>query len=647
MGDEKAALGHFSRGVRAAARPRRPHRRARGRPRRVPSRRRPPALRRVAELRCAPQRARAASSRSAAPAFTPIPKGSRRPSTTSRRSSARMPQSSPLFIKTVWLANLAHMTLGDYPDGVPERYRVAALGVRVGAAVPARSRTWRPSLGVGTWSLSGGAVFDDFDGDGDFDLLTTTIDTRAEPDLFPQRRRRAASIAPSRAVSTGLFGGLNLVQADYDNDGDVDVYVLRGAWLVRSRAPPGSLLRNDGTARFTDVTFAAGLGGPPRPTQTARLGATTTTTATSTSTSATSTARIPTTRPTRRAVRRALRALPQRRRRHVHRRRRGGRRREPARVRQGRRLRRLRQRRRSRPLRLDPRRAEPPVPQQRRRHVHRRTRRGRAWRSRSSSFPTWFWDFDNDGSLDLYVSTYAGAEDTVALVAASYFGLDDPVRAAAPLPRRRAAAGSRTWPRRWGSTASTPAMGSNFGDLDNDGWLDFYLGTGYPNYEGLMPNVMYRNVEGRASPTSRRPAASATCRRATASRSPTSTTTATRTSSRRSAAPTRATASPTRCSRIPATATTGSSVELMGTRSNRAGDRRADPRRHRRGGQATLDPSPGRQRRELRLQSAAPEDRLGKAERVERLEVWWPASGERQAWTGLAADTVVRIVEPR
>jgi hypothetical protein len=32
---------------------------------------------------------------------------------------------------------------------------------------------------------------------------------------------------------------------------------------------------------------------------------------------------------------------------------------------------------------------------------------------------------------------------------------------------------------------------------------------------------------------------------------------------------------------------------------------------------------------------------------VERLEVWWPASGERQAWTGLAADTVVRIVEPR
>ena len=39
-------------------------------------------------------------------------------------------------------------------------------------------------------------------------------------------------------------------------------------------------------------------------------------------------------------------------------------------------------------------------------------------------------------------------------------------------------------------------MGSNFGDLDNDGYLDFYLGTGYPDYKNLMPSVMYRNRRG-------------------------------------------------------------------------------------------------------------------------------------------------------
>ena len=40
-------------------------------------------------------------------------------------------------------------------------------------------------------------------------------------------------------------------------------------------------------------------------------------------------------------------------------------------------------------------------------------------------------------------------------------------------------------------------MGANFGDLDNDGFLDLYLGTGIPDYQGLMPNLMYRNDGGR------------------------------------------------------------------------------------------------------------------------------------------------------
>ena len=40
-------------------------------------------------------------------------------------------------------------------------------------------------------------------------------------------------------------------------------------------------------------------------------------------------------------------------------------------------------------------------------------------------------------------------------------------------------------------------MGSNFGDLDNDGYLDFYLGTGTPDYHDLMPNLMYRSLEGK------------------------------------------------------------------------------------------------------------------------------------------------------
>jgi hypothetical protein len=39
-------------------------------------------------------------------------------------------------------------------------------------------------------------------------------------------------------------------------------------------------------------------------------------------------------------------------------------------------------------------------------------------------------------------------------------------------------------------------MGCNFADFDNDGWLDFYLGTGDPNLATLIPNRMFKNVNG-------------------------------------------------------------------------------------------------------------------------------------------------------
>ncbi|MGZ3432001.1 MAG: CRTAC1 family protein, partial [Isosphaeraceae bacterium] len=42
------------------------------------------------------------------------------------------------------------------------------------------------------------------------------------------------------------------------------------------------------------------------------------------------------------------------------------------------------------------------------------------------------------------------------------------------------------------------AMGVNFGDIDNDGFLDVYFGTGWMSFDGLVPNVLLKNVEGRS-----------------------------------------------------------------------------------------------------------------------------------------------------
>ncbi len=110
------------------------------------------------------------------------------------------------------------------------------------------------------------------------------------------------------------------------------------------------------------------------------------------------------------------------------------------------------------------------------------------------SFSCWFWDFDNDGRLDLFVNDY---DCTMSEILAGLEGGNDAYTSHPHLYRNMGKEGFRDVSRDVGLNRPIAAMGANIGDIDNDGYLDAYFGTGCMSFAGLLPNVMLKNVEGR------------------------------------------------------------------------------------------------------------------------------------------------------
>ena len=171
-------------------------------------------------------------------------------------------------LQAAWLTNIASMTLGEYPDGVPATWRIPPAYFAAEEDFP-HFENVADRVGLGTFSLAGSVVADDLDGDGDTDLLVSSFDPGGQLRFFRNEGDGTFADRTEAAGLTGLFGGLNMVQADYDNDGRVDVLVLRGAWLGKYGRHPKSLLHNEGGGVFTDVAFDVGLEVADFPSQTA------------------------------------------------------------------------------------------------------------------------------------------------------------------------------------------------------------------------------------------------------------------------------------------------------------------------------------------------------------------------------------------
>ena len=378
----------------------------------------------------------------------------------------------PADLEVRWLLNLAHMGAGTYPEKVPVAQLIPPAALKSGEDV-GRFIDVAPEAGLNSIASAGGVIVDDFDNDGRLDVVTSGFNS-CEPMRF--FRRNQQGLFTEQGAKAGLaeqFGGLNILQADYNNDGRLDILLLRGAWETALRK---SLLRNNGDGTFTDVTVASGLAKPATQTQAAVwtdinhdgyldlfVG------------NETSPAQLflnkrdgtfqdvaPRAGVDRQAFTKGVGAAdydndgwPD-----LYVSNLGG-----------------------------------------VNFLYRNNRDGTFTELGKAAgvpgpghgFATWFFDYDNDGWQDLFATSYfTSVDETVR----TYLRLQNNAETL-KLYRNLRDGSFQDVTRQVGLDKVFMPMGANYGDIDNDGFLDIYLGTGNPSYASLVPSVLLRNKGGK------------------------------------------------------------------------------------------------------------------------------------------------------
>lgn len=386
---------------------------------------------------------------------------------------ARVLKQKPKELDVRWLLNLAYMMVGEYPAKVPKQYLIPPEAFQskedVGRFVDVAQQS-----GLRSFGTSGGVIVDDFENNGRLDVVTSGWASCAPMHYFHNNGDGTFSEATKKAGLGGEVGGLNMIQADYNNDGCTDILVLRGGWEFPQRK---SLLRNNCDGTFTDVTLASGLG-EPTSTQAAvwvdvnndgwldlfvgnergpaqlfinNHDGTFTDVASAAEVAGDGSAFIkgvvaddydndgwPDLYASNATGRNFL----------YH-----------------------------------------------NNHDGTFTEVGEQAGVPGSGrdFATWFFDYDNDGWPDVFVESYVTSLDETAR---DYLNL--PHNASTLKLYRNMHDGTfRDVTEETGLNKVYMAMGANFGDIDNDGYLDMYIGTGTPSYGSLAPNVLFRNHDGK------------------------------------------------------------------------------------------------------------------------------------------------------
>jgi tetratricopeptide (TPR) repeat protein len=383
-------------------------------------------------------------------------------------------EKKPDDLIVTWMLNISYMTLGEYPAAVPQKYLVPPSAFEskedVGRFVDVAS-----AAGLDSFSMAGGVIVDDFENNGRLDVVTSTFDSCGSLRYFHNNGDGTFTDQTAKAGLSDQLGGLNIIQTDYNNDGCLDILVLRGAWEFPQRK---SLLRNNCDGTFTDVAEASGLGDLVTSTQTGVW-------ADINNDGLLDLFIANETGPAQlflnkgdgtfediaaaagvdgggKAYGKGVAAADY-----------------------------------DNDGYVDLYESNLNGPNFLYHNNHDNTLTEVAQKAgvpgNGRGFATWFFDYDNDGLPDIFVTSYyASVDETLR----TYLGL--PHNATTLKLYKNLGDGTfRDVTSGVGLDKVFMPMGANFGDIDNDGYLDIYLGTGNPSYASLVPNVLLRNHDGK------------------------------------------------------------------------------------------------------------------------------------------------------
>jgi tetratricopeptide (TPR) repeat protein len=392
----------------------------------------------------------------------------------------------PYDYEALWMLNIAYMTLGKYPKDIPTKWLIPNLDKDNSRHTLKPFADIGQNIGFTYRNCAGGLVLEDLNNDGYLDIVTSDWNLNAPMHFLLNDTKGSFKDVSSISNVSKVTGGLNMVHADYDNDGDNDIFVLRGAWMDAFGEQANSLLQNNGDGTFTDVTIKSKLLSE-HPTETAvwsdfnndgwldlfignessrkkRPCELYLSNKNGTFTEVAKLARCNVT-----GIIKGVNAgdfnndgfqdiiisgyegkvllknkgvnpnnIPQF---------------ENATFTSG----------------LDD------------------------LNGQGIMFATWFWDYDNDGWLDIYVNGYGTNNEVAANSAKDALGLETDCTELYLYHNNQDGTFTNV-SEKAGLNKNIFPMGSNFGDIDNDGYLDMYLGTGDHLFSSLVPNKLFRNM---------------------------------------------------------------------------------------------------------------------------------------------------------